>query len=142
MAAQIYPYLTFENAKEAMDYYVQNFGATILYHQPLNQQQAEDLGLNLDNLANTTFRGAFSVAGQKLICADATMANPQASSLISIMLDFYDDEGEAKDLFKLLASSDDQRVTIPFGPQNGGQMGQVIDKYGITWIIVTGSLED
>lgn len=27
MTAQIYPYLTFENAKEAMDYYVQNFDA-------------------------------------------------------------------------------------------------------------------
>ena len=58
------------------------------------------------------------------------------------MLDFYDDEGAAKELFKLLSSSDEQRVTIPFGPQNGGQMGQVIDKYGITWIIITGSLED
>ena len=135
MAAQIYPYLTFENAKEAMDYYVQNFGAKILYHQPLSQQQAEDLGLNPDHLENTTFRGEFSIAGQKLICAEA-------SSLISIMLDFYDDEGEAKVLFKLLSSSDEQRVTIPFGPQNGGQMGQVIDKYGITWIIITGSLED
>lgn len=142
MAAQIYPYLTFDNAKEAMDYYVQNFGAKVLYHQPLSQQQADSLGLHPDNLADTTFRGEFAIAGQKLICADATMTNPQASSLISIMLDFYDDQGAAKKLFNLLASSDEQRVTIPFGPQNNGQMGQVIDKYGITWIIVTGSLEE
>ena len=142
MAAQIYPYLTFENAKEAMDYYVHNFGAKILYHQPLNQQQAESLGLDPENLADTTFRAEFTVAGQKLVCADATMANPQASSLVSIMLDFYDDPAEAKELFKLLSSSDQQRVTIPFGPQNGGQMGQVIDKYGITWIIIAGSLEE
>lgn len=142
MTAQIYPYLTFENAKEAMDYYVQNFGAQIIYHQPLSQQQAENLGLDIEKLDSTTFRGEFTIAGQKLICADATMANPQASSLVSIMLDFYDDQGAAKELFARLASSDEQRVTVPFGSQNGGQMGQVVDKYGITWFICSGLTEE
>ena len=67
MTAQIYPYLTFENAKEAMDYYVQNFDAEIVYHQPLSEEQAENLGLDIDSLSTTTFRGIFQVAGQKLI---------------------------------------------------------------------------
>ena len=49
MTAQIYPYLTFENAKEAMDYYVQNFDAEIVYHQPLSEEQAENLGLDIDS---------------------------------------------------------------------------------------------
>lgn len=142
MTAQIYPYLTFENAKEAMDYYVRNFGAKIIDHQPLSQQQAENLGLDVDQLDSTTFRGEFTVAGQKLICADATMANPQASSLVSIMLDFYDDQGAAKELFSKLAASDEQRVTVPFGPQNDGQMGQIVDKYGITWLICSGITEE
>ena len=44
MTVQIYPYLTFENAKEAMDYYVQNFDAEIVYRQPLSKEQAENLG--------------------------------------------------------------------------------------------------
>ena len=44
MTAKIYPYLTFENAKEAMDYYVQNFGAQIVHHQPLSEKQAENIG--------------------------------------------------------------------------------------------------
>ena len=37
----IYPYLTFENAKEAMAYYEQDFGAQITYHEDLTKEQAE-----------------------------------------------------------------------------------------------------
>ena len=136
MTAQIYPYLTFENAKEAMDYYVQNFDAEIVYHQPLSEEQAENLGLDIDSLSTTTFRGIFQVAGQKLICADATMTNPQPSSMVSIMLNFGEDEAGTKQLFNKVASSDEQRVTIPFG----NQVGQVVDKYGITWLICSGKL--
>lgn len=143
MAAQIYPYLTFENAKEAMDYYVQNFDAEIIYHQRLSKEQAENLGLDLETLDSTTFRGEFTIAGQKLICADETMANPQPSSMISIMLDFGDDVAGAKQLFEKLAGSDEQRVTIPFGNQTAeNQLGQVVDKYGITWSICSGKLEE
>ena len=120
MTAQIYPYLTFENAKEAMDYYVQNFDAEIVYHQPLSEEQAENLGLDIDSLSTTTFRGIFQVAGQKLICADAAMTNPQPSSMVSIMLNFGEDEAGAKQLFNKVASSDEQRVTIPFGNQAAG----------------------
>lgn len=141
MTAQIYPYLTFENAREAMDYYVQNFDAEIIYHQPLSKEQAESWGLDTETLSSTTFRGVFTVAGQKLICADATMTNPQSSSMVSIMLNFGDDEEEAKQLFDKLASSDDQRVTVPFGSQTvNNKIGQVVDKYGITWLICSGEL--
>ncbi|MBU3829961.1 MAG: VOC family protein [Candidatus Limosilactobacillus merdavium] len=138
MTVQIYPYLTFENAKEAMDYYVQNFDAEIVYRQPLSKEQAENLGLDIDALNSTTFRGEFRIAGQKIICADATMANPQSSSMISIMVDFGDDVANAKQFFNKLSTSDDQRVTIPFGNQTAeDQIGQIVDKYGITWSIVS-----
>lgn len=43
MTAKIYPYLTFENAREAMHYYVEQFGAEIIYRQPLSAEQAEIL---------------------------------------------------------------------------------------------------
>jgi PhnB protein len=140
MTAKIYPYLTFKNAKEAMDYYVQNFGAQITYHQPLSEQQAENIGLETDSLADTTLYAEFSVAGQKIVCADATMGHPQTSTLISIMLNFGEDKSGAQQLFKQLADSDEQRVTVPFGNWiNGSMMGQVVDHYGVTWIICTGN---
>ncbi|MGM9891501.1 VOC family protein [Limosilactobacillus sp.] len=139
MTVKIYPYLTFENAKEAMDYYVQNFGAEITYHQPLNREQAENIGLTTEDLAGTTLYGEFSVAGQKIICADATMGTPQSSSLISIILSFGDEKDRARQFFKQLADDDEQRVTVPFGDWVGGRMmGQIVDRYGLTWIICTG----
>ena len=140
MTAKIYPYLTFENAKEAMDYYVQNFGAQIVHHQPLSEKQAENIGLTTDDLTATTLYGEFSIAGQRIICADATMGNPQTSTLISILLNFGDDMGGAQQLFTMLAVSDEQRVTVPFGNwMLGGMMGQVVDRYGITWLICAGN---
>jgi PhnB protein len=136
MTATIYPYLTFQNAKEAMAYYEQDFGAKITYHQSLSKDQAESLGLPIDQLNQTTLRGEFMIAGQKIICADATMSNPQASTLISIILDFEDDREAAQGLFDRLAQSDNQRVTVPFGDWiSNDLMGQIVDKYGITWLI-------
>lgn len=140
MTATIYPYLTFENARQAMDYYAKQFGAEIICRQPLSATQAESLGLSMDDLANTTAYGEFAVAGQKVVCADALMDSPQASSLISLLLDFNGDEEGAKELFNRLAASDEQRVTLPFGPHSVmGSLGQVVDRYGITWLISAGN---
>ena len=69
------------------------------------------------------------------------MTNPQPSSMVSIMINFGEDEAGAKQLFNKVASSDEQRVTIPFGNQTAdNQLGQVVDKYGITWLICSGKL--
>lgn len=136
MTAKIIPYLTFENAKEAMDYYVATFGAEIISRHPLSEAQATSLGLEIDDLATTTAQGELTIAGQKVLCADALMTAPQASALVSILLDFDGDEGAAKAFFGRLAAAEDLRVTIPFGPhQFSGQLGQVVDRYGITWLI-------
>lgn len=140
MTVKIYPYLTFENAKEAMDYYVANFDAKIIYHQPLDKEQAESIGLDPNNLSGTTMYGEFQVAGQKIVCADATMGNPQTSTAISIMLCFGEEKDQARQFFDHLADSDQQKVTVPYGNWVlGSTMGQVVDRYGLTWIICTGN---
>ena len=68
MTAKIYPYLTFKNAKEAMDYYAQAFGAVITYHQSFNKEQAENLGMATDesSLQQTTLRGNSRLLGRRL----------------------------------------------------------------------------
>lgn len=139
MAADIYPFLTFENSKEAMDYYVQEFGAEIITRTPFTEEQVQGLGLNVEDLSGTTAVGEFVVAGQRMLCGDATMTMPQASSLVSIFLDFGGDAAAAKELFDHLASSDQQRVTLPFADHMvGKQLGQIVDKYGVTWYISAG----
>lgn len=140
MAADIYPFLTFENTKEAMDYYVEEFGAEIISRTPFTEEQVQGLGLNIEDLSNTTVLGEFVVAGQRILCGDATMTTPQASSLVSIFLDFGGDIAAAKGLFDRLAASDQQRVTLPFADHMvGKQLGQIVDKYGVTWYIATGN---
>lgn len=137
MTAKLYPYITFANAKEALQYYQDVFGATDVFRQPVSSDQAEYYGLLDDNLENTTFHGGFSIAGTQIMCSDAFMADPQPSSLISILLDFDgDDPQEAQDLFDHVAQSDTVRVTLPYSTQSfGGKMGQFVDHYGITWAI-------
>lgn len=139
MAADIYPFLTFENTKEAMDYYVREFGAKIVERVPLTEKQAQDLGLEIDDLNDTTAYGEFMVAGHRIKCGDATMMMPQASSLVSLYLDFGGDAAAAKELFDRLSSSDQQRVTLPFANYLvGEQLGQIVDNYGVTWYIAAG----
>lgn len=78
----IYPYLTFENAKEAMAYYEQDFSAQITYHEALTKEQAESLGLPVDQLDQTTMRGEFMIAGQKNYlcrCNDGQSSNIYAN---------------------------------------------------------------
>ena len=139
MNAKLYPYLTFENAGEALQYYQEEFGATILSERPFTKEQAEHLGLQVDDLSATTAYAEFSIAGQRLVCADAIMGQPQSSSQVALMLDFGDDEGAAKSFFERVSASDKQRVTIPFGPyQLGGKLGFIVDRFGINWAICAG----
>lgn len=140
MTANLYPYITFTNAKEALQYYATVFDATDIFREPVSPDQAEYYGLLDTNLADTTFHGGFSVAGTHILCSDAFMADPQASSMISILLDFdaadSDDVRQAQDLFKQVTDSETVRVTLPYSTQTfGGKMGQFVDQYGITWMI-------
>ena len=53
-----------------------------------------------------------------------------------------EDARAAVERFQRLSASDQQRVTIPFGKrENDGQMGQIVDAYGITWQISAGMVD-
>lgn len=143
MTAEIYPFLTFKNAKEAMNYYVQEFGASVVSRFPLTSEQANNLGLEPEDLDDTTAYGEMEIAGHLIMCSDATMLAPQASSIVSLMLDFHGDSNAAKELFDHLAASDQQKVTLPFGPhQFRDELGMIVDAYGITWMISAGHPEE
>lgn len=134
----IHPYLTFKNAKEAMDYYCDVFGAKINYRQPLSADSAENLGLSTDNLDDTTLYGEITIDGHIIACADAVLGASSPSSMVSIMLDFADDVSAAKEMFQKVTATDEQKVTVPFAAhETGGMYGRVVDKYGINWVITS-----
>lgn len=126
-----------------MEYYHDVFGAEISFRRPLSQATAENLGLSVDNLDDTTLYGEITINGQIIACADAVMGTTNASSLVSIMLDFADDTNAAKEMFKRVSDSDDQKVTVPFAThETGGMYGRIVDKYGVNWVITSAIASD
>src|SRR5699024_9489440 len=142
---KLIPYLEFENAKEAIAYYQSVFGATNAYRVSPTAEEVEQFGLAPTvNLEEMTMRGGFQIMGLDIQCADALMGQPTSSTLISLMLAVDEDDStsvKALDaLYQRLVKSE-VKVISPFAKQSlGGKMGQIVDAYGITWILSEQSL--
>ncbi|UIF28356.1 VOC family protein [Levilactobacillus brevis] len=140
MQAKLIPYLEFENAKEAIAYYQSVFGATNAYRVSPTAEEVEQFGLAPTvNLEEMTMQGGFKIMGLDVQCADALMGQPTSSTLISLMIAVDEDDSasvkELTGLYQRLLKSD-VKVISPFGEQSaGGKMGQIVDAYGITWIL-------
>ncbi|KRN74322.1 glyoxalase family protein [Carnobacterium maltaromaticum] len=138
--AKIYPYLAFDSAKEALDYYTEVFGATDIIRLPVSPEQATQFGISAEKLADTTMHASFTVLGAPLFCADNFMGPVQSSNQVSIMLDINSEDAqaahEADAFYQKIAASGQAKITMPFEEQFwGGKMGQLVDKYGITWML-------
>lgn len=138
--AKLYPYLSFENSKEALTYYEQVFGATNISRLPVGEEQAKDFGIPVDKLADTTMHGGFNVLGAELFCSDNFNREKQIGHQISILLDVNSEDElaskEAADFFEKVANSGTVTVNLPYEDQFwGGKMGQFTDQYGILWMV-------
>ncbi|MFD1418868.1 VOC family protein [Companilactobacillus keshanensis] len=143
MQSQIYPYFAFKNAKSAIEYYQEVFGATEVYRLSPKPEQAKEFdipeGVNLDDL---TMHAGFTILGMKVECADAFTGNSEPSGQVSLLLDINSEDPEsakaADDFYEKLEKSDDVEITMPFEEQFwGGKMGGFTDKYGINWMLHT-----
>ncbi len=138
--AQIYPYLSFENAKEALEYYEEFFGATNIRRVKVEPNQAEEFNVPLDKIDDATMHAEFRILGAELYCSDSFGNDVGPTRQISIMLDVnWEDEKalkESNDFFDKLAKSGQVEISMPYEEQFwGGKMGQFVDKYGITWML-------
>ncbi len=143
MQSQIYPYLAFKNAKEALKYYQEVFGATEIYRLSPQPQQTEQFdipeGTDLDNL---TMHAGFTILGMKLECADAFNGDTNPSEQVSLLLDINNEDPEsaqaADEFYEHLVQSKRVTINMPFAEQFwGGKMGSFTDKYGINWMLHT-----
>lgn len=134
------PYLTFENTKEALDYYQTVFGITDVQRESPTEKQAEDMSLNADvNLDDLTLQASFKVLGKQVFCADSFLGKPVVSSMISLMfeVDLHDSDAlsDLQDLYERVVESEEVKVIVTFEKKSSGnKYGQIVDKYGITWI--------
>ena len=86
MNLELIPFLTFENSKEALEYYKRVFGATDISRKSPTEKQAEEMALNKDiNLDNLTSEAQFNVLGKEIWCADSFVGKPVVSTMISLM---------------------------------------------------------
>ncbi|GAA2972915.1 VOC family protein [Lentilactobacillus parakefiri] len=134
------PYLTFENTKEALDYYQTVFGATDVQRVSPTEKQAQEMSLNDDvNLDDLTMQASFNILGKRFFCADSFLGKPVISSMISLMfeVDLHDSEvlSSLQDLYDQVVASEEVKVIVTFEKKSSGnKYGQIVDKYGITWI--------
>lgn len=140
MDARTTPYFSFANAKEAVAYYQDVFGATEVYRLSPDQQQAQALNLPPDtNLADITIYGGFKIMDLNFCFSDASGDQPQASNQVSVMLDINSQDPTAEaallKLYQRVVGSRQVTVKVPYKTQFwGNKMGTVIDRYGVFWI--------
>lgn len=133
-------YLSFENAKEAMDYYVNALNAVIVARMPVNPDMAQHFDIPEGNLDDTTMHGQFTIVegDVEILVSDRFGLQGDFSPVMKVHLDF-DSESEAdtaklKRFYEHVRDSGLVTVTNPLADQFwGGAMGHFTDKYGIQW---------
>lgn len=136
--AKLHAYLSFENAKESMEYYKDVFGATLLERMKMDANMAKEWGVTTDNLEDTTIHGGFVVLGNTIFCSDRFGEGEPFSSSVTLMLDFNSEDAEEvaalETLYKNVTESG-LEIIDPLKEQFwGGRMGIIKDKYGLTWM--------
>ncbi|AQW21354.1 hypothetical protein PL11_005125 [Lentilactobacillus curieae] len=140
MNQELIPYLTFENTKDALEYYKRVFGATDIFREAPTVKQAAEMAFNDDvDLESMTMNGHFKIWGKEIWCADSFLGKPVVSSLISLMfkVDLNDSDAvsEMEALYKQAVNSEEVKVIVTFEKKSSGnRYGQIVDKYGVTWI--------
>ncbi|AQY50627.1 hypothetical protein PWEIH_15273 [Listeria weihenstephanensis FSL R9-0317] len=136
--AKLYSYLSFENAKESMEYYKEVFGATLLERNQMDENMAKEWGMSTENLEDTTIHGGFVVLGNTIFCSDRFGKGEPFSSSTTLMFDFNsEDAEEVAALDALYKNVTDSGVEIidPLEEKFwGGKMGIIKDKYGLLWM--------
>lgn len=136
---QLIPYLTFENTKEALEYYESLFGAKNINRMPVSAEQAEHFGVRQSDADNSTMHAEFEILGHKLYAADRFGDNAEFTDAMKLSLSYDKTDKEnseaVKQLFKKVAGDTNSIVVAELDVQFwGGEFGAVKDKYGIHWM--------
>ncbi|ARE01117.1 VOC family protein [Lactococcus lactis] len=139
--ANIHPYLTFNNTKEALDYYKDVLGATNISRLPLAEEQAEQFGVPIEKASDLTMHSQCDILGSTIMAADNFMkVDPLVYDSISILIDLDSEDeqavSQADAFWNKAVESGTVTVNLPFENQFwGGKMGDFTDKYGVRWML-------
>ena len=138
----LYPYLAFENTKEALQYYEEVFGATHINRLPVQREQAENFGVDPDKAEESTMHAEFKIADVTLFASDA-FDNSEDYTItrgISLLIDYdindAEDAKRVEDLYEKVKDDESITVEMPLADQFwGGKMGAFSDKYNVRWML-------
>ncbi|EHD0818427.1 VOC family protein [Staphylococcus pseudintermedius] len=137
---KLYPYIAFENTKEALEYYEEVFGTTEINRLPVTKEQAGHFGLSQEDATDATMHAEFTIASTQLFASDSFGKAASINGAISLMLDYDvnvgEDAQEIEALYDRVKDHNSITVEMPLAEQFwGGKMGVFTDRYGIRWMI-------
>ncbi|WP_436862172.1 VOC family protein [Staphylococcus caeli] len=135
---EIFPYLNFENTKEALTYYEEVFGATNITRLPVGKEQAAQFNMSPEDADNATMHSQFDIAGTTILASDSFGRAQKINNGISLLIDYdvnnVDDAKEVEALYDRVKDAVD--VEMPLEEQFwGGKMGAFTDKYNVRWML-------
>lgn len=127
MGAQLNAYLMSEDARSQANFYAESLGGEIVSlatygEAPGTPEAMKDKVMHL----------ALKVAGTNMLMMSDSFGPVAGSRSISLALS-YDDETEARTAYDRLAQGGENK--FPFALQPWGYYGEVVDKFGVTWMI-------
>lgn len=137
----LYPYLTFEDTKEALEYYQTVFNAKDVQRLPVTTEAAAAMhvptGVNPNDL---TMHAVFTILGVWLYASDNFMQDKSLTNSTRLLIDIDSDDSDRLDaamkLYDQLVADDSITVVMPLAEQNwGSKLGMIKDKYNITWML-------
>lgn len=137
---ELFPYLAFEKAKNAIAYYEEVFGATNVKRLEVSEEQAEQFGMTKEQAAEATMHAEFEVLGVKILCSDSFGRVENINNGISLLIDFdvnnQDDSDKVQQFYDKIKNHDSLDIEMPLKEQFwGGKMGAFTDKYGVRWML-------
>jgi len=135
---EIFPYLNFENTKEALAYYEEVFGATNITRLPVGKEQAAQFNMSPEDADNATMHSQFDIAGTTILASDSFGRAQKINNGISLLIDYdINNEDDAKEVEALYDRvKDTVDVEMPLEEQFwGGKMGVFTDKYNVRWML-------
>lgn len=135
----LHPYIAFENAKEALQYYEEVFGATNIHRLPVGEDQAEYFHMTKEQAKDATMHAEFEFLGVKILCADR-FNHAQINNGITLLIDFdvnnTEDANNVEQFFKKIKNDESINIEMELEEQFwGGIMGAFTDKYGVRWML-------
>ena len=81
----LFPYIAFENSKEALAYYEEVFGATDVKRLEVGEEQASHFGMTKEEAQEATMHAEFEVLGVKVLCSDSFGRADKINNGISLL---------------------------------------------------------